>query len=210
MVNTSCRDKGSFAWQGSLIDSCNGSAISGASLRVKTSGADVSTTSNADGSFYITGNWNEPCPLGNCKAVPPELNITFTAGNGDSRIIVLYPPTGRLDFGDLVLLDTLEIPIAFTGDTAGCANCELRIYLNQDAVFPFPNFGESIFLSQLPGTITFSRPVAYVQGGNEPAFPMTLSYTFRKNNEPAVRYPEIDLTGGIARCQPIDTVYLGL
>lgn len=207
---SSCRDRGSFAWSGTLLDTCSGGALAGATIRVHTPGGYLSTTSNNTGDFSITGSWNEPCPLGNCKTFPPELTLSYVDSEGVQREFVLFPPTGTVNFGDLVLSDTLHIPISFVGDTTGCGGCTATFYLNQDVVLPFPNFGETVFLSQLPTTVSFYRPLAYKMGSAEPAFPVLVSYTIRSNNEEAVRYPEINITGLITRCGTADTLFVSL
>jgi hypothetical protein len=155
---SSCRDKGSYAGSGRLIDACEGEVIGDAELTVKTSGEFYTTTGAADGTFQVSGSWNEPCPLGNCKQIPPELTISFTR-QGVLQRISQYPPLGRLDFGDLILLDTLEIPLAFAGDTTGWTSKEIRLYVTQDGISPALQFGESVFLTELPKTIKLPDPM---------------------------------------------------
>lgn len=200
---SSCRDKGSYAWSGRLIDACEGEVIGDAELTVKTSGEFYTTTGSADGTFQVSGSWNEPCPLGNCKQTPPELTISFPR-QGMLQRISLFPPLGRLDFGDLILLDTLEIPLAFTGDTTGWTNKEIRLYVTQDGVSPALQFGESAFLTELPKTIKIARPNAFVTGGNEPQFPFSLFY-YANDRSSGI---DLDITSQIRRCAVADTVVL--
>ena len=205
LLVSSCRDKGSFSWYGRLIDACEGGTIGDAELTVKTSGDFFSTTSGADGTFEVSGSWNEPCPLGNCKQVPPELTISFTR-QGMLQRISLYPPLGRHDFGDLILLDTLEIPLAFTGDTTGWINKEIRLYITQDGVSPALQFGQSVFLTELPKTLKIARPTAFETGSNEPQFPFYLFY-YANDRSSGI---ELDITSQIRRCAVADTVVLEL